>query len=112
MKDAHWKAATTIFQSRNSAKRLREGVVDLHGLHAAEAEELLYVHFIVIYYIHLLLLYYSLYVCLFMSVYVCYVCLQPLNQALYPLAHSLILTHYIFHLIYLKPYPLTIHIYI
>jgi len=42
MKNAHWLAATSIFQSRNSESKLRSGVVDLHGLHAVGKSKFLH----------------------------------------------------------------------
>lgn len=43
MKQAHRRAALILFQSRNAdvSKLCEEGVIDLHGLHVSEAEELM-----------------------------------------------------------------------
>ncbi|KDO25716.1 hypothetical protein SPRG_09015 [Saprolegnia parasitica CBS 223.65] len=40
MKDAHYEAASLIFEARNPSYE-RDGLLDLHGLHVAEALELL-----------------------------------------------------------------------
>lgn len=42
MHSKHAAAAEAIFRERNPRNRLEQGHVDLHGLHAAEAEALLY----------------------------------------------------------------------
>ena len=43
MKQAHRQAALILFQSRNAdvSKLCNDGMIDLHGLHVSEAEELM-----------------------------------------------------------------------